>query len=99
MLYYIIFGIILATILLTLFLELIHSSRQKFKKNLKFIILLFLLIIIAFVMTKFPQIISVIPAIFIILYRWRFLIEILSKVFLMKRDFKKNPDKLIKIWL
>ena len=96
MLYYIIFGIILATILLTLFLELIHSSRQKFKKNLKFIILLFLLIIIAFVMTKFPQIISVIPAIFIILYRWRFLIEILSKVFLMKRDFKKNPDKINK---
>ena len=96
MLYYIIFGIILATILLTLFLELIHSSRQKFKKNLKFIILLFLLIIIAFVMTKFPQIISVIPAIFIILYRWRFLIEILSKVFLMKRDFKKNPDKVNK---
>ncbi len=96
MLYYIIFGIILATILLTLFLELIHSSRQKFKKNLKFIILLFLLIIIAFIMTKFPQIISVIPAIFIILYRWRFLIEILSKVFLMKRDFKKNPDKINK---
>ena len=96
MLYYIIFGIILATILLTLFLELIHSSRQKFKKNLKFIILLFLLIIIAFIMTKFPQIISVIPAIFIILYRWRFLIEILSKVFLMKRDFKKNHDKINK---
>lgn len=47
-------------------------------------------------MTKFPQIISVIPAIFIILYRWRFLIEILSKVFLMKRDFKKNPDKINK---
>ncbi len=96
MLYYIIFGIILATILLTLFLELIHSSRQKFKKNLKFIILLFLLIIIAFIMTKFPQIISVIPAIFIILYRWRFLIEILSKVFLMKRDFKKNHNKINK---
>ena len=96
MLYYIIFGIILATILLTLFLELIHSSRQKFKKNLKFIILLFLLIIIAFIMTKFPQIISVIPAIFIILYRWRFLIEILSKVFLMKRNFKKSPNKINK---
>ena len=47
-------------------------------------------------MTKFPQIISVIPAIFIILYRWRFLIQILSKVFLMKRDFKKNPDKVNK---
>ena len=96
MLYYIIFGIILATILLTLFLELIHSSRQKFKKNLKFIILLFLLIIIAFIMTKFPQIISVIPAIFIILYRWRFLIQILSKVFLMKRNFKKSPNKINK---
>ncbi len=96
MLYYIIFGIILATILLTLFLELIHSSRQKFKKNLKFIILLFLLITIAFIMTKFPQIISVIPAIFIILYRWRFLIQILSKVFLMKRNFKKSPNKINK---
>ena len=47
-------------------------------------------------MTKFPQIISVIPAIFIILYRWRFLIQILSKVFLMKRNFKKSPNKINK---
>ena len=69
---------------------------ETFKKNLKFIILLFLLITIAFIMTKFPQIISVIPAIFIILYRWRFLIQILSKVFLMKRNFKKSPNKINK---
>ena len=42
MIYYIIFGIILATILLAFFLELIHSSRERFKKNLKLIFIVVL---------------------------------------------------------
>ena len=35
MLYYIIFGIILATILLAFLINIVHSSREQFKKKVK----------------------------------------------------------------
>tara|TARA_B100000287_G_C19959712_1_gene513904 strand:- start:39 stop:488 length:450 start_codon:yes stop_codon:yes gene_type:complete len=97
MLYYIIFTIILATILLAFFINLIHSSYENFRKKLKLIFLVILLVIVGFIMTRFPQVISVIPAIFLILYRWSFLINFFAKIFLMKnfkhRNFSKNIDK------
>ena len=85
MLYYIIFGVIFATILLAFFIELVHSSREKFKKKLKFISGVFLLISILILMLKFPQLISVLPAIFLILYRWRFLISFIAQLLLKKK--------------
>ena len=90
MIYYIIFGIIVATILLAFFLEFIHSSRENFKKNLKLIIIIILIGFVSVLMTRFPQVISVIPAIFLILYRWRFLINFLAKIFIFN---KKNKNK------
>ena len=90
MLYYIIFGIILATILLAFLINIVHSSREQFKKKLKLIFLFIILGITLIIMTRFPQVISVIPAIFLILYRWRFLINFLAKIFLL-RNFK-NPS-------
>ncbi len=90
MIYYIIFGIILATILLAFFLEFIHTSKEKFKKNLKLIIIVALICVVLFSMTIFPQVISVIPAIFLILYKWRFLINFLARLFIFN---KKNQNK------
>ena len=88
MIYYIIFVIILATILLVLFTELIHDSKEKFKKKIKLILLIFLSTIVLLIMTRFPQVISVVPAIFLILFRWRFLINFLANlVFLKKTRF------------
>ncbi len=97
MLYYIIFGIILATILLAFLVNLVHSSREQFKKRLKLTFLFIILVVIILIMTRFPQVISVIPAIFLILYRWRFLINFLAKIFLLKNfkkpSFSKTLDK------
>ena len=90
MIYYIIFGIILATILLAFFLEFIHTSKEKFKKNLKLIIIVALICVVLFSMTIFPQVISVIPAIFLILYKWRFLINFFARLFIFN---KKNQNK------
>ncbi len=90
MLYYIIFGLILATILLVLFLEFIHQSHEKFKKKLKFILMTILLCIIVIIMTRFPHVISVIPAVFLILYKWRFFINFVLKTFLLKNRNKNN---------
>ena len=94
MLYYIIFGIILATILLSLFLEFIHESHEKFKKKIKFILSIILVIIILLIMTRFPNIISVIPAVFLILYRWRVFINFLLQTFFFKK--RNNPSKSLK---
>ena len=94
MLYYIIFGIILATILLSLFLEFIHESHEKFKKKIKFILSVILVIIILLIMTRFPNIISVIPAVFLILYRWRVFINFLLQTFFFKK--RNNPSKSLK---
>jgi len=94
MLYYIIFGIILATILLSLFLEFIHESHEKFKKKIKFILSIILVIIILLIMTRFPNIISVIPAVFLILYRWRVFINFLLQTFFFKKT--NNTSKSLK---
>ena len=94
MLYYIIFGIILATILLSLFIEFIHESHEKFKKKIKFILSIILVIIILLIMTRFPNIISVIPAVFLILYRWRVFINFLLQTFFFKK--RNNPSKSLK---
>jgi hypothetical protein len=97
MLYYIIFAIILATILLAFFINLIHSSREKLTRKLKFIFLLIILGVIGLTMTRFPQIVSVIPAIFLILYRWRFLINLVAKLFLTTNSktsyYSKNINR------
>ncbi len=85
MIYYIIFVIILATILLVLFTELIHDSKEKFKKKIKLILLIFLSTIVLLIMTRFPQVISVVPAIFLILFRWRFLINFLANLVFLKK--------------
>ena len=45
-------------------------------------------------MTKFPSIISVIPAVFLILYRWRVFINFLLQTFFFKR--KDNSSKSLK---
>ena len=91
MLYYIIFGIILATILLSLFLEFIHDSHEKFKKKIKLILSIIIIIIILLIMTKFPNIISVIPAVLLILFRWRIFINFLLQTFFFKK--RNNSSK------
>ena len=84
MIYYIIFGLILVTILLVLISEFIHQSHEKFKKKFKFIVFIILLCAVIITMTKFPHVVSVIPAIFLILYRWRFIINFLITNFFFK---------------
>ena len=45
-------------------------------------------------MTRFPNIISVIPAVFLILYRWRVFINFLLQTFFFKK--RNNPSKSLK---
>ncbi len=96
MLYYIIFGVILATVLLVLLIEFIHDSHERFKKKLKFFGVILISFFVLIIMSRFPQAISVIPAVFLILFRWRFLINFLIQTFLSNpknTKFSKNIDE------
>ena len=94
MIYYIIFGVILATVLLVLSIEFIHESHEKFKKKLKFFVIIVISFFVLAIMTKFPQAISVIPAVFLILYRWRFFINFIIQTFIKKQKNTKFSKKI-----
>ena len=85
MFYYIVAAIILIAILMYFFTELIHLPKLVFKKYLKLSILFFLILIVIYLMRFFPAIISTIPAIFLVLFRWGNLIKFVAKVFLNKK--------------
>ena len=91
MFYYIVGIIILIAILMYFFLELIHLPNKAFKKYSKIIILFFLLLLVFYLMRFFPAVISTIPAIFLILYRWGNIIKFIASIF-FKKKFSK-PDK------
>ena len=97
MLYYIIIVILLISILIHFFIELIHLPKKKFKKYLRFFSLILLLTLVVYLMRFFPAVISSIPAIFIILFKWRNLISFISSILLKKENYqKKNKSSMSK---
>jgi len=86
MIYYIILGVIITTILLVKLTEFIHLPHEKFRKYVKFSLILFVLLIISFLFRFFPAVVAAIPGVFLVCYRWRFLISILSKLFYRKKS-------------
>ena len=91
MFYYIVAVIILIAILMYFFLEFVHLPSKTFKKYSKLFILIFLIILVVYLMKFFPAIISTIPAIFLILYRWGNILKFIATIFL-KKDFSKSKN-------
>jgi len=85
MFYYIVAAIILIAILMYFITEFIHLPKLIFKKYLKLSLLLVLICTVIYLMRFFPAIISTIPAIFLILFRWGNLIGFLAKIFLKNK--------------
>ncbi|MAR64114.1 MAG: hypothetical protein CMP43_03810 [Rickettsiales bacterium] len=94
MFYYIVAAIILIAILMYFLTELIHLPKLIFKKYLKFILLFILIILVIYLMRFFPAIISTIPAIFLILFRWGNLIKFVAKVFLNKQYSQSRKNSM-----
>ena len=94
MFYYIVAAIILIAILMYFLTELIHLPKLIFKKYLKFILLFILIILVIYLMRFFPAIISTIPAIFLILFRWGNLIKFVAKVFLNKQYNQSRKNSM-----
>ena len=95
MVFYIIIALIVLTIFIYLITEFIHLPKKKFKKNLKLGFLIILLVIVFYLMRFFPGVISSIPAIFLILYRWGNVISFFSNIFL-KKKYYNTQDKMSK---
>ena len=94
MFYYIVGIIILIAILMYFFLEFVHLSNKSFKKYFKIIVLFFLIALVFYLMRFFPAIISTIPAIFLILYRWGNILKFIATIF-FKKNYSKSGQKSI----
>ena len=96
MFYYIVGIIILIAILMYFFLEFVHLSNKSFKKYFKIIVLFFLIALVFYLMRFFPAIISTIPAIFLILYRWGNILKFIATIFFKKNYSKSGQNSITK---
>ena len=92
MVFYLVTAIVILTILIYIVSELIHLPKNKFKKYIKFFFLILIICIVLFLMRFFPAVITSIPAVFLILFRWGNFINFIAKVFFRnkRRHFKKE---------
>merc|ERR1711991_910250 len=79
-------------ILIYIVTEVIHLPKKKFKKYIKFFFLTLIICIVLFLMRFFPAVITSIPAVFLILFRWGNFINFIAKVFFRNKSqhFKKE---------
>ena len=96
MVFYLVAAIVILTILTYIVTELIHLPKKKFKKYLKFFFLILIICIVLFLMRFFPAVITSIPAIFLILFRWGNFINFIAKVFLRSRSQYSKKETMTK---
>ena len=96
MVFYLIAAIVILTILTYIVSELIHLPKKKFKKYLKIFFLILIICIVLFLMRFFPAVITSIPAIFLILFRWGNFINFIAKVFLRNRSQYSKKETMTK---
>lgn len=82
MFYVLILSILVITILLAFLVNFIHLSQYKFKKYLKFFIFFCLTGLTIFFIRYNPKIISVLPLIFVLFFKWLPILRILKSIFL-----------------
>ena len=83
---YLVISIIIITILLSIFVNFIHLSQYKFKKYLKLFIFICLILFLIFLMRFNPKIISMIPLVFVLFFKWMPVLTFLKTFFLVKKQ-------------
>ena len=99
---YLVISIIIITILLSIFVNFIHLSQYKFKKYLKLFIFICLILFLIFLMRFNPKIISMIPLVFVLFFKWMPVLNFLKSIFFSKKTesvyFKKmDRDEALEI--
>ena len=89
MFYFLIFSILVITILLASLVNFIHLSQYKFKKYLKFFIFICLIGLVIFLLRYNSKIISLFPLIFILFFKWLPILKVLKSIFLRSNHSDK----------
>ena len=93
---YLVISIIIITLLLSIFVNFIHLSHYKFKKYLKLFIFICLILILIFLMRFNPKVVSIIPLVFILFFKWMPVLTFLKNIFFSKRTHSANFKKMDK---
>lgn len=88
--------IIIITLLLSIFVNFIHLSQYKFKKYLKLLIFICLILFLIFLMRFNPKIISMIPLVFVLFFKWMPVLNFLKNIFFSKKTQSVNFKKMDK---
>ena len=91
---YLVVGIIIITLLLSIFVNFIHLSQYKFKKYLKLFIFISLILFLIFLMRFNPKIISIIPLVFVLFFKWMPVLSFLKSTFFSKKTQSVNLKKM-----
>ena len=94
MFFYLVISIIFITLLLSIFVNFIHLSQYKFKKYLKLFIFICLILFLIFLMRFNPKIISMIPLVFVLFFKWMPVLTFLKSIFLSKKTQSVNFKKM-----
>ena len=91
---YLVISIIIITFLLSIFVKFIHLSQYKFKKYLKLFIFICLILILIYLMRFNPKIISMIPLVFVLFFKWMPVLTFLKSIFFSKKAQSVNFNKM-----
>ena len=91
---YLVISIIIITILLSIFVNFIHLSHYKFKKYLKLFIFICLILFLIFLMRFNPKIVSMIPLVFVLFFKWMPVLTFLKSIFFSKKTESVNFKKM-----
>lgn len=91
---YLVISIIIVTLLLSFFVNFIHLSQYKFKKYLKLFIFICLILFLIFLMRFNPKIISMIPLVFVLFFKWMPVLNFLKNIFFSKKTESVNFKKM-----
>ena len=91
---YLVISIIIITLLLSIFVNFIHLSQYKFKKYLKLFIFICLILLLIFLMRFNPKIVSMIPLVFVLFFKWMPVLTFLKSIFFSKKTESVNFNKM-----
>ena len=91
---YLVISIVIITLLLSIFVNFIHLSQYKFKKYLKLFIFICLILFLIFLMRFNPKIISMIPLVFVLFFKWMPVLTFLRRIFFSQKTKSVNFKKM-----
>ena len=91
---YLVISILIITVLLSLFVNFVHLSQYKFKKYLKLFIFICLIIFLIFLMRFNPKVVSMIPLVFVLFFKWMPVLSFLKNIFFSSKTQSGNFKKM-----